>query len=61
MFDALVAADLSVDDPDERARQLVDVLGLPELKPSWTIDVPSSRCTSFVPTTVASALLPISR
>ena len=48
MFDALVAADLSVDDPDESARQLVDVLGLPESKPSWTIDVPGQFKVHFL-------------
>jgi hypothetical protein len=40
VFDALVTADVLVDDVDATVARLVEVLGLPDPKPSWTHDFP---------------------
>lgn len=48
MFDALVAADLSVADPDATARQLADVLGLPAPSAAWAIDLPGQLKVHFL-------------
>ena len=48
MFAALVSADLSVDNPDEIADQLVDVLGLPESTPAFMIDEPGKFKVHFL-------------
>ena len=47
MFDTLLSADLSVDDPDRVASVLVDKLSLPEPQPSWMHNWPETQYRAY--------------